>query len=325
MLSILVLLVNVQKCSLNCSGINGVILTSSVESMERYVLVCPNTTVTFTCSDTQVLGTRWFALPLLNEDNSPNLSPGTSIGVPFVVEDIFIITVVEVENRMGIYADITSTLSMTVNDMIQDGTSVTCKTPNVTSLIIQKQGILTHSVMCSDTQHLLAGPPMPPSITTSTQDYGTETFKILVSWDDQKADYYILSFNISSLNTVNTSMTTFVLIGEYNSPLQITLLAVKCAWISEAATSNVSEGTLILCVQNLKSYKPSAGCSPPTPPVNGSIDDWTSSMIGAQVTYSCDRDLVIVGETVATCSPSLQWIPSSNDIMCIQPPQGISI
>ena len=115
-------------------------LTSSVESVEGYVLVCPNTTVTFTCSDTQALGTIWFALPLLNEDNSPNLSPGTSIGVPFLVEDIFIITVVAVENRMGIYADFTSTLSVTVNDMIQDKTSVTCKTPNVVSLMIQKQG-----------------------------------------------------------------------------------------------------------------------------------------------------------------------------------------
>ena len=49
-------------------------------------------------------------------------------------------------------------------------------------------------------------------------------------------------------------------------------------------------------------------------------------MVGAQVTYSCDTDLVLVGETVATCSlPSLQWIPSSDDIMCIQPPLGIHL
>ena len=43
-------------------------------------------------------------------------------------------------------------------------------------------------------------------------------------------------------------------------------------------------------------------------------------MIGAQVTYSCNGDLLLVGETVATCSPSLLWIP--NDTMCIQPPPG---
>ena len=48
-------------------------------------------------------------------------------------------------------------------------------------------------------------------------------------------------------------------------------------------------------------------------------------MVGAQVTYSCDTDLVLVGETVATCSlPSLQWAPSSDDIMCVQPSLGKS-
>ena len=101
---------------------------------------------------------------------------------------------------------------------------------------------------------------------------------------------------------------------------------MKCSWTSEAATSNVREG-IITNVNNSNSiivvFSLSAGCPPPTPPVNGSIDDWISSVIGAQITYSCDRYLVIVGETVATCSLSLQWIPSSNDIMCIQPPPGM--
>ena len=64
----------------------------------------------------------------------------------------------------------------------------------------------------------------------------------------------------------------------------------------------------------------SAGCSPPTPPVNGSVGEFISSRVGAQVTYSCDTNLVLVGERVATCSlPSLQWITSSDDILCIQP------
>ena len=31
-----------------------------------------------------------------------------------------------------------------------------------------------------------------------------------------------------------------------------------------------------------------AGCSPPTPPVNGSVTGFTSSRVGAQVTYHCD-------------------------------------
>ncbi|CAI8000723.1 hypothetical protein GBAR_LOCUS3014, partial [Geodia barretti] len=66
-----------------------------------------------------------------------------------------------------------------------------------------------------------------------------------------------------------------------------------------------------------------AGCGPPSPPVNGSVGEWTSSRVGAQVTYSCDTHLVLVGETVATCSlPSLTWLPSSDDVTCVQPTSG---
>ena len=78
-----------------------------------------------------------------------------------------------------------------------------------------------------------------------------------------------------------------------------------------------------VCTYSMRKNIPlslSAGCSPPTPPVNGSVGEFISSRVGAQVTYSCDTDLVLVGERVATCSlPSLQWIPSSEDIRCIRP------
>ena len=37
------------------------------------------------------------------------------------------------------------------------------------------------------------------------------------------------------------------------------------------------------------------------------------------MSYSCDTDLVLVGERLATCSPSLQWLPTSDDVMCIEP------
>ena len=54
--------------------------------------------------------------------------------------------------------------------------------------------------------------------------------------------------------------------------------------------------------------------------MNGSVGEWASSRVGAQVTYSCDTHLVLVGETVATCSlPSLTWLPSSGDVTCVQP------
>ena len=83
-------------------------------------------------------------------------------------------------------------------------------------------------------------------------------------------------------------------------------------WVSVVTCSNHCLFTITL---------PSAGCSPPGSPVSGSVSEFTSSRVGAQVTYSCDTDLVLVGERVATCSePSLQWLPSSEDIMCVHPP-----
>ena len=50
------------------------------------------------------------------------------------------------------------------------------------------------------------------------------------------------------------------------------------------------------------SFGSSAGCPPPSQLVNGSVSEFTSSRVGAQVTYSCDSDLVLVGERVVTCS-----------------------
>ena len=123
---------------------NGITLSSSVESENRHVTVCADTTVTFTCSDTLVIGMRWFALPLLDEDNSPGLGPDApDIGEPTPVEyvDEFTITLLDRQLIMGDNrGNYTSTLDVVVNDRIQNGINVTCFTPTVASLLIFKQG-----------------------------------------------------------------------------------------------------------------------------------------------------------------------------------------
>ena len=115
-------------------------LNSSVETIGRHVTVCPQSTITFTCSDSQVPGLTWLALPLLNQQNSPGLALGSDIGSSVTVEGIFTITVISIENSMGILVDMVSTLTVMVNDMIQNGTNVTCFTSNVGSLLIFKKG-----------------------------------------------------------------------------------------------------------------------------------------------------------------------------------------
>ena len=122
---------------------NGFTLTSSVESEGRHVSVCPHTNITFTCSASGVTALSWFALPLLNEDTTFGLSTGSDVGVPVVIEDVFTITLVEVEtvNIMSGAANLTSTLNVVISDVIDDVTNVTCKTvTGVASLLIVKIG-----------------------------------------------------------------------------------------------------------------------------------------------------------------------------------------
>ena len=119
----------------------GIVLSSLPESDDGHVTVCPDTIITFTCSDTLVFGMEWSALPLLNEDNSPALASDIEIGDPHFVEGVFTITLVARELRSDFRGNYTSTLDVVVNDRIGNGTTVTCFTPStMASLIIVKQG-----------------------------------------------------------------------------------------------------------------------------------------------------------------------------------------
>ena len=132
------------------SGADGIVLSSSVESENGHVTVCPDTNTTFTCSVTLVLGMVWYALPLLDEDNSPALGSGTDIGDPHMVKDVFTITLVARELMMGdSRGNYTSTQDVVVNDRIQNVTNVTCYTiSSVASLLIFKQGLFYCIVGC---------------------------------------------------------------------------------------------------------------------------------------------------------------------------------
>ncbi|CAI8021297.1 hypothetical protein GBAR_LOCUS12645 [Geodia barretti] len=137
-------------CGLHVGGTDGIVLSSSVESENGHVTVCPDTTISFTCSDAVVFGMVWYALPLLNEDSSPALGSDTDIGDPHMVEGVFAITLVSRELMMGDFrGNYTSTLDVVVNDRIQNETNVTCYTlSSVASLLIFKQGLFYCIVGC---------------------------------------------------------------------------------------------------------------------------------------------------------------------------------
>ena len=125
------------------TGVNGLTLTSSVESEGRHVSVCPHTNITFTCTATQVAFLFWLAPPLLDALDMAVFSPSDS-EQSRVIDDIITIYVAPVHNHMGNLADFTSTLNILV-DGVGNGTSVTCKTnfENIMkSLLVYKKGQL---------------------------------------------------------------------------------------------------------------------------------------------------------------------------------------
>ena len=130
-----------------------------MESEGTYVSVCPHTNITFTCTAFGVTALSWFALPLLNEDTTLAVSTGSNVGVPVVIEDVFTITLVEVEtvNIMNGAANLTSTLNVVIGDVIDDVTNVTCKTvTGVASLmILKKGGCVLHPYMYITQMHYI--------------------------------------------------------------------------------------------------------------------------------------------------------------------------
>ena len=122
-------------------------------------------------------------------------------------------------------------------------------------------------------------------------------YSIFISWEeDQRAEYYIYAITVNM--TMNTSAMTVMpgisFEGTYNDFIKVYIEASNSARSSGNITEDVYEGIdkIIYLLYLQRGVFLSAGCSPPS----GSGSEFTSSRVGAQVTYSCDTDLVLVGE-----------------------------
>ncbi|CAI8021296.1 hypothetical protein GBAR_LOCUS12645, partial [Geodia barretti] len=172
-----------------------------------------------------------------------------------MVEGVFAITLVARQLMPDFRGNFTSTLDVVVNDRIRNETNVTCFTlSSVASLLIFKQGS-----------------PLSPHVDFNIESHSIVNFTTCFTWQRQKSDLYYL-INTSSGREYNETSTELCLRAEYNTPLQVSVVAVNCAGESEPMTT----------------YITIPGCGPPSPPVNGIVGEWTSSRVGAQVTYSCD-------------------------------------
>ena len=107
-----------------CSGVDGVSLSSSPSSEDGQVTVCPGTTVTLTCTASQIEILTWIQEP--DEELRTFIARDYESEVTRVIDrDPYTLTLVAVDNVNGTIADFTSTLDVMVDD-IEDGTTIAC-------------------------------------------------------------------------------------------------------------------------------------------------------------------------------------------------------
>ena len=127
------------KVIIPSAGASGFSLSSSPSSEDGQVTVCPGTTVTLTCTASQIEILTWI------EDPDGDLHPFTAADYEseerrVVERGPYTLTLVAVDNVSGTVADFTSTLEAMVDDT-EDGTSIACDTyTNEDHLTISKKG-----------------------------------------------------------------------------------------------------------------------------------------------------------------------------------------
>jgi hypothetical protein len=75
--------------------------------------------------------------------------------------------------------------------------------------------------------------------------YSVENFTTCLTWQRQKSDLYYL-INTSSGMGYNETSTELCLTVEYNTPLQVSVVAVNCAGESEPMTTDITIGMAMI-------------------------------------------------------------------------------
>uniref|UniRef100_A0A8B9LZ55 CUB and Sushi multiple domains 2 n=1 Tax=Astyanax mexicanus TaxID=7994 RepID=A0A8B9LZ55_ASTMX len=88
--------------------------------------------------------------------------------------------------------------------------------------------------------------------------------------------------------------------GNYSSPLSITSSSNKVYlhWSFDHTSSH----------KGFRIRYSAAYCSPPNPPVNGSVHSQTGTKLGSTLRFSCDQGFRLIGQSSATCTRSPQGI-----------------
>ena len=104
--------------------------------------------------------------------------------------------------------------------------------------------IISRSVLSVNSSCILmlyTGPPPPPSAVEFTiTSNSVENFTVCLTWEMGKSDLYYLINTSNSDKGYNEPSNMLCLMTEYNTHLEVSVVAVNCAGKSEPTTTNIS-------------------------------------------------------------------------------------
>ena len=104
------------------AGVFAITLSSNPDI--RGATLCPSANVTFTCFVEQTIGMRWEVGGMPVRTYVP--TDVNDIGRLFVVDNVFLVTLINISSVSNGLADFTSTLKVSA-DEVENGTAITCR------------------------------------------------------------------------------------------------------------------------------------------------------------------------------------------------------
>ena len=150
------------------------------------------------------------------------------------------------------------------------------------------------------------------------RQFTPSTASITVTWSASSwADNYTIMVTPllpSGQSLVSTTTTSLQLTVLYNEDYSINITAQNCAGNNSTIVPLTIGNRCKKIYDDLfhSSYflfLSPVGCSPPSPPANGSISEYSSGAVGAMLTFQCDTGYMPQEEVTSTYLSSSSWVP----------------
>ena len=155
------------------------------------------------------------------------------------------------------------------------------------------------------------------------RQFTPSTASITVTWSASSgADNYTIMVtpllpseqSLKYILIVSTTTTSLQLTVLYNEEYSINITAQNCAGNNSTIVPLTIGNRCKKIYDDLfhSSYflfLSPVGCSPPSPPANGSISEHSSGAVGAMLTFQCDTGYMPQEELTSTCLSSSSWVP----------------